>query len=140
MRVLYIEDEKDLRDCVSSILEEQGMDVVALSSSEGAIKRMNKCIPDIILLDQVLPGQNGIEFLSELKRHQKFAAIPVIMVTGVAGENAQIKALDFGADDYVVKPFFPNALAARIRAVARRFYKQSQVSELSSSSSSSSWS
>lgn len=128
MRILFIEDDQEVQDLVRNALTAEGMEVCAANSASGAIELIKNFLPDLILLDQMLPGQSGIEFLTDLRLNTEFCSIPVIMVTGLSGENEQVQALEFGADDYIVKPFSSRTLVARIRAVNRRANSDTHLS------------
>lgn len=119
MKVMVVEDERDIRDILKNLLEEEGFGVVALESATNLLLEIREHSPDLLLLDQILPGKNGIEALREI-RSSAFAHIPIIMVTGLSGEDDKVSALDVGADDYITKPFYPKELTARIKALARR--------------------
>lgn len=120
MRVLVIEDEQDVREVIVWELQEEGFEVMALGDGMNALRDIQAFSPDVILLDQNLPGKRGVDVVYEIRAHAVFRNIPVIMVTGVTGDIEKIQALDCGADDYVTKPFSAKELAARTRAVHRR--------------------
>ena len=119
-KVLVVEDEVELRDYLTSVLQGQGFVVEGVGSGEQAIRQVEVSVPNIILMDFRLPGKNGVETIKDLKANARFTQIPVIMVTGVDTEDDKVAALEVGADDYVVKPFQPKELGARIKAVLRR--------------------
>src|SRR5262245_27574486 len=112
MKVMVIEDEPDIRDILKNLLEEEGFEVVALDSGANIVGDIRDNQPDLLLLDHILPGKTGIEALREV-RTSAFAKLPIIMVTGLSGEDDKVSALDVGADDYVTKPFYPKELTAR---------------------------
>jgi DNA-binding response OmpR family regulator len=120
MKVMVVEDERDIRDILKNLLEEEGFQVIALADGLNIMEEIRANEPDLLLLDQILPGKTGIDALKEVRSSEKFANLPVIMVTGLSGEDDKVNALDVGADDYVTKPFYPKELAARIKALARR--------------------
>lgn len=120
MKVMVVEDERDIRDILKNLLEEEGFQVVAFENGMNILEDIRLNEPDLLLLDQVLPGKTGVEAVREVRSSQKFASLPIIMVTGLSGEDDKVNALDIGADDYVTKPFYPKELAARIKALARR--------------------
>jgi len=122
MKVMVVEDERDIRDILKNLLEEEGFDVVTLADGTNLMEEIRSQTPDLLLLDQILPGKTGIEALREVRASEKFHHLPVIMVTGLSGENDKVGALDVGADDYITKPFFPKELTARIKALARRSF------------------
>lgn len=120
MKVMIVEDEGDIREILKNLLEEEGFQVVALDNALNLVEELRFNQPDLLLLDQILPGKTGTEAVREVRASQKFALLPIIMVTGLSGEDDKVHALDLGADDYVTKPFYPKELAARIKALARR--------------------
>lgn len=120
MKVMVVEDEHDIRDILKTLLEDEGFVVVALENGLEIIEELNRNQPDLLLLDHVMPGKTGVEVVREVRGTERFAKLPIIMVTGLSGEEEKVAALDYGADDYVTKPFYPKELAARIKALARR--------------------
>jgi two-component system phosphate regulon response regulator PhoB len=120
MKVMVVEDERDIRDILKNLLEDEGFQVVALENGLNIIEDIRINQPDLLLLDQILPGKTGVEAMREVRANEAYAKLPIIMVTGLSGEDDKVNALDVGADDYVTKPFFPKELAARIKALARR--------------------
>jgi DNA-binding response OmpR family regulator len=120
MKVMVVEDERDIRDILKNLLEDEGFQVVALENGLNIIEDIRTNQPDLLLLDQILPGKTGVEAVREVRANEAYAKLPIIMVTGLSGEDDKVNALDVGADDYVTKPFFPKELAARIKALARR--------------------
>jgi two-component system phosphate regulon response regulator PhoB len=120
MKVMVVEDEHDIRDILKNLLEEEGFEVVALENGLRIMEELRAHTPDLLLLDQMLPGKTGVEAVREVRASEQFANLPIILVTGLSGEDDKVNALDLGADDYVTKPFYPKELAARIKALARR--------------------
>ncbi len=120
MKVMVVEDEADIREILRNLLEEEGFQVVALETGLNIMEELNQHRPDLLLLDQILPGKTGVEAVKEVRASNGFSKLPIIMVTGLSGEDDKVNALDLGADDYVTKPFYPKELAARIKALARR--------------------
>lgn len=118
--VLLIEDEQPIRDMIRFALSREGIDMVEAADVDSARRVLSSCLPDLILLDWMLPEISGIKFLKEIRKKQELAKIPVIMLTAKADEEDKIVGLEAGADDYVTKPFSPKELVARIRAVNRR--------------------
>ena len=117
---MVVEDESDIRDILQNLLEDEGFKVVALENAQTIIDEIQRHNPDLLLLDQMLPGKPGFEAVKEVRSNELFHGLPIIMVTGLSGEDDKVNALEIGADDYVTKPFYPKELAARIKAVARR--------------------
>lgn len=120
MKVMVVEDENDIRDILKNLLEEEGFQVVPLESGQTLLSDLKTYDPDLLLLDQVLPGKSGVDLIKEIRQTGQHNRLPIIMVTGLSGEDDKVAALDLGADDYVTKPFYPKELAARIKALARR--------------------
>ena len=120
LRVLIVEDEPDIREAVQASLQSEGFMVTALDNGMDVIPTMRQAKPDIVLLDQILPGKTGVEVVREMRAEQQFSRTPIMMVTGLAGEDDKVLALDIGADDYLTKPFSMKELSARIKALARR--------------------
>jgi two-component system OmpR family response regulator len=117
IRVLVVEDEEDILNIISYNLEIEGYIVIKSENGLDAWNKIEKNMPDIILLDIMIPGINGIELCKKIKTHYD---VPVIMVTAKAGELDAVLGLEIGADDYIRKPFSPRELIARLKAVLRR--------------------
>ena len=120
MKVMVVEDESDIRDILKNLLEEEGFQVVTLDNGLNLMEEIRNNQPDLLLLDHILPGKTGVDAVREVRASESFGRLPIIMVTGLSGEDDKVHALDLGADDYVTKPFYPKELAARIKALARR--------------------
>src|SRR5438876_10047045 len=119
-RVLVVEDEQDVAELIRYNLTREGYEVVVASNGADALKSARELLPEVILLDIMVPQLNGWEVCRRLKQEADTSAIPVIMVTGRVEEGDKVLGFELGADDYVTKPFSPRELVARIRAVARR--------------------
>lgn len=119
-RILVVDDEPDLLELVHYNLTRAGYDVVCVTSGEAALSHVRLQTPDLIVLDVLLPGADGLEVCRALRHHPQTAGIAIVMLTA-RGEDADIVAgLELGADDYLTKPFSPRVLLARIKAVLRR--------------------
>lgn len=118
--ILIVEDDLAIREMVASSLRSADYDVDECSDSETALTKIGDRLPDMILLDWMLPGQSGIEFARRLKREDATSDVPIIMLTAKGEEHDKVRGFDSGVDDYVSKPFSPRELVARIRAVLRR--------------------
>ncbi len=119
-RILAVEDEEDIRELIRFNLGKEGFSVTCAATGEDALRSAAANPPDLILLDLMLPGIGGFDVCRGFKRDPRTAAVPVVMLTA-KGEDADIVAgLELGAEDYIVKPFSPKVLAARIRSVLRR--------------------
>lgn len=119
-RILIVEDEADIRELVRYNLEREGFGVSEAESGEKGFKAITKKAPDLILLDLMLPGKDGMQICRELKQDDKTRSIPVVMMTARGEESDIVAGLELGAEDYIVKPFSPKVLVARVKAVLRR--------------------
>jgi two-component system phosphate regulon response regulator PhoB len=119
-RILIVEDEADLALMLRYNLESEGFAVRAASSGDEAVEAMHEGLPDLILLDWMLPGLSGIELCRRWRSREETARIPIIMITARGEEEERVRGLDTGADDYVVKPFSVPELVARVQALLRR--------------------
>ncbi len=128
--ILIIEDEPAIRDMVGFALERAGFAWDAAGDAEEGQARIADGAPDLILLDWMLPGMSGVDLARRMKRDELTAKIPIIMLTAKGEEADRVRGLEVGADDYVVKPFSPRELVARIQAVLRRTRPEEQASEL----------
>ncbi len=118
--ILIVEDEEPIRQMMRFSLERAGFQVFEVGDARAARLAITDRLPDLVLLDWMLPGMSGIDFARELKAAEATRELPIIMVTARAEEENRVRGLDFGCDDYVIKPFSPAELVARIRAVLRR--------------------
>jgi two-component system, OmpR family, phosphate regulon response regulator PhoB len=119
-RVLIVEDEAALVTMLRYNLEKEGFDVDEAIDGEEALLRIAERKPDVVLLDWMLPLVSGIEVCRQIRRAPRTRTLPVIMLTARGEEGDRVRGLDSGADDYIVKPFSPTELVARVRAVMRR--------------------
>jgi two-component system, OmpR family, phosphate regulon response regulator PhoB len=119
-RVLIVEDEPSIRDMVAFALRKAGMEAIHAADARSAQTAVGDQIPDLILLDWMLPGMTGIELARRFRRDDLTRDIPIIMLTARGEETDRVNGLEAGVDDYVVKPFSARELVARIRAVMRR--------------------
>lgn len=118
--ILIIEDEADISELIRYNLEKEDYRVTTASSGEDGLKAAFPDCPDLIILDLMLPGLDGLEVCRALKRNDETKSIAIVMLTAKTEESDIIVGLELGADDYVTKPFSPKVLIARIRAVLRR--------------------
>jgi two-component system phosphate regulon response regulator PhoB len=119
-KILVVEDHKDTRELLKYNLSASGFDVAAAEDGQSGLNLAEAFKPEIILLDLMMPGMDGLEVCRHLKSNPELSRIPVIMLTAKGEEIDKIVGLELGADDYVVKPFSPRELALRIKAVLRR--------------------
>lgn len=121
--IYLVEDDDNIRKLVSYALSKEGFEVQGYSAPKEFWKGIEAELPELILLDIMLPGEDGLSVLEKLKSHVKTEGIPVIMLTAKGSEFDKVTGLDMGADDYVAKPFGTMELISRVRAVLRRFEK-----------------
>lgn len=115
-----VEDDNDIRDIEIYTIVSTGLDARGFSNGSDMFNALSSETPDLIILDVMLPGQDGVEILKQLKTNAATADIPVIMATAKSTEYDKVKSLDIGADDYLVKPFGMMEMISRIKAVLRR--------------------
>lgn len=128
--ILIIDDERDLLELVRYNLEKERFDVIVASDGQSGLDIAQRHRPDLIVLDLMMPGVDGLEVCRRLRGDERTARIPMIMLTARATEADRIVGLEMGADDYVTKPFSPRELVARVKAVLRRTTVQQQTSEV----------
>lgn len=119
-RVLIIEDEEEIQELLAYNLAKEGYQVERASSGEEAFERIRRSSPDLLLLDLMLPGMDGLSLCQALKKDDQTSSIPLIMLTAKSEEADIVVGLEMGADDYITKPFSPRVLLARIKSVLRR--------------------
>jgi len=129
--VLVIEDEEDIQQLVTFNLVKEGFRVRCADSGEDGLRLAGSLLPDLVLLDIMLPGIDGLAVLRQLKQTPKLARVPVIMLSAKGEEQDIVNGLNLGADDYVPKPFSPKVLVARIHSVLRRQRTTDQPQEAS---------
>ncbi len=118
--ILVVEDEVDIQEIVSYNLEKAGFTVASVDSGEAALQLIRKELPDLVVLDLMLPGMDGLEVCRLLKQDASTRDLPILMLTARAEEVDRVVGLELGADDYVVKPFSARELTLRIQAILRR--------------------
>jgi DNA-binding response OmpR family regulator len=128
--ILVIDDEKDLIELVRYNLEKEGFDVIAASDGKSGLEIAQRHKADLILLDVMMPGMDGLEVCRRLRADERTSRVPTIMLTSRATEADRIVGLEMGSDDYVTKPFSPRELVARVKAVLRRTTMQGQPPEI----------
>lgn len=119
-RILIVEDEPAIRELVSVNLRHAGYTVSEAETAEAARAQLDAALPDLVLLDWMLPGQSGVDFAKKLRADPRTSTLPIVMLTARAQEGDKLQGFDVGADDYVTKPFSPRELLARVRALLRR--------------------
>jgi phosphate regulon transcriptional regulator PhoB len=119
-KILIVEDEHDLIKLLKYNLEKEGFKVAHTTDGSLALAEIRRETPDLVILDLMLPGMDGLEVCRQLRRQDRFASIPVLMLTARSEEADRVVGLEIGADDYVTKPFSMRELIARVRALLRR--------------------
>ena len=119
-KILIVDDEEDLLELVRYTLAKEGHSITCVDTGEKAIDSVQRKLPDLIVLDLMLPGIDGLEVCRRLKRDSKTREVPIIMLTAKSEERDVITGLDGGADDYITKPFSPRVLLARVKSLLRR--------------------
>ena len=124
-KILLVEDEEDILELVRYNLDREGYRVIAVATGEKALKALKEETYDLVVLDLMLPGVDGLEVCKRIKSDPETGDVPVIMLTARSEEADVVTGLELGADDYITKPFSPRVLTARLRAVLRRKSSQS---------------
>jgi two-component system phosphate regulon response regulator PhoB len=119
-RILIVEDEEAIREMIKMALEDQPFELIEAKDTKDADRCIAQVIPTLILLDWMLPGRSGIEYVKKLRSDPTTESIPMILLTARAEEENKIKGFDVGVDDYITKPFSPRELVLRIKAMLRR--------------------
>jgi len=129
-KVLVVDDEASIREMLVLALEISGFECLEAADIHEAYRLITDELPDMVLLDWMLPGGSGIKLLRRLKKEEATQTLPVIMLTARSHEDNVIQGLEVGADDYITKPFAPKELIARIKAILRRVSSEEAGSEL----------
>lgn len=119
-RVLIVEDEAAIAELISINLRHNGFQPTWAMDSESAQRELDAVLPDVILLDWMLPGESGLSLARKWRKDERTKSVPILMLTARSDESDRVAGLDAGADDYIVKPFSTKEMLARIRAVLRR--------------------
>jgi len=119
-RILVVEDEPAIAELISVNLRHNGFQPIWVMDGETAQREIDEVLPDVILLDWMLPGESGLHLARKWRQSPRIKMVPILMLTARGDEADRVAGLDTGADDYIVKPFSPRELLARIRAVLRR--------------------
>ena len=128
-RILLIEDEPDIAEVLQYNLQKEGFDVELSSRGDSGLEALRRQAPDLILLDLMLPGVDGLELTRLLKRDAGTSRIPIVMLTARGEEVDRIVGLELGADDYISKPFSPREVVLRVKAVLRRLQPEESPSD-----------
>jgi two-component system, OmpR family, alkaline phosphatase synthesis response regulator PhoP len=127
--VLVIEDDEDIQELVSYNLTKEGYQTTCVGSGEEGLKTVKSKLPNLVLLDLMLPGIDGLEICKLIKADPKTQHIPIVMLTAKGEESDVVTGLELGAEDYITKPFSPKVLVARIRTILRRKGKPAATDE-----------
>ncbi|WP_425807942.1 response regulator [Desulfitobacterium sp. Sab5] len=130
MTILVVDDEEPIQELLKFNLENEGYNVLIAFDGPAALKMIEEKRPDLVVLDVMLPGMDGLEVCNQLRQNSKLRDLPVIMLTAKGEEIDKVLGLELGADDYLTKPFSPRELLARIRARLRRIRPQAQDNEI----------
>jgi two-component system phosphate regulon response regulator PhoB len=130
-KILVVEDDDAIRGMLVVVLEQAGYWPVVAADTEKAQKLLDNDLPDLVLLDWMLPGISGVEWARRLKKDPVYRELPIILLTARGEEEDKVRGLEVGADDYMTKPFSPKELVARIRAVLRRSGKMQDLAPIS---------
>ena len=118
--VLIVEDEPEIREMLNFSLTRAGFTVIEAATGEMALQRLDTDLPDILIVDWMLPGMSGVELAKRIRRDELTSALPLLMLTARSEETDVLKSFESGIDDYMSKPFSPKELVARIKALLRR--------------------
>ena len=119
-RILIVEDEPSIAELIAINLSHAGFEVQKALQTDVAANMMRDELPNLLILDWMLPGKSGVQFARELRANERTRSLPILMLTAKSEENDKVLGLDSGADDYVTKPFSPKELVARVKALLRR--------------------
>lgn len=119
-RILIIEDDRPTSELIRDAMEHEGFDVVVVGDGNSGLAQVRKTPPDLLLLDLMLPKLSGLEVCKQIRNDPDLNRLPILMLTSRGDESDRVVGLELGADDYVVKPFSPRELLARVRALLRR--------------------
>jgi two-component system phosphate regulon response regulator PhoB len=119
-RILVVEDEAPIREMLCFVLDQKGYETIEAEDYADGLAKVREPYPELIVLDWMMPGGSGIQFIKQLKQDEVTRQIPVVMLTARGEEEDKVRGLEAGADDYITKPFSPKELTARLHAVMRR--------------------
>jgi len=129
-KILIVEDEPEIRELLSFTLSREGYDVLEAETAEAALLKMDSRMPDLAVVDWMLPGMDGVELARRIRRDEVGSDLPIIMLTARGDEPDKLKSFASGVDDYITKPFAPKELVARMKAILRRSSSQEAGGEL----------
>lgn len=123
VKILLVEDDPDICEILQYNLEQEGYEIRVIQDGKDALEEITKNPPDLILLDLMLPGMNGLEVARIIRKDEHTSNIPIIMITARSEEMDVLQGLEMGADDYITKPFRPREVIARVKALLRRHHR-----------------
>lgn len=118
--ILVVEDDSEIRELLVFTLTREGYNVIEADTAEVALQKLDSRVPDLILVDWMLPGMDGVELAKRLRREELTTQTPLVMLTARGEETDKLKSFAGGIDDYITKPFSPQELLARVKALLRR--------------------
>jgi len=134
-KILIADDEPDILEILQFNLQQEGYDVTTAKSGDDAIEKAKKTEPDLIILDIMMPGKNGMETCRQLRTMPAFQQTLIVFLTAMSDESTEIRGLETGADDYITKPISPKVLLSKVNALFRRIHKETseiiQVGDIS---------
>ena len=130
LSILLVEDDIAIRELLKDILEQADFEVLLAGDTQKALTLIQQKVPDLLLLDWMLPGMSGIEWARRLRKDERYATLPIIMLTARGEVEDKIRSLDTGLDDHITKPFSSRELVARVRAVLRRSGKLEKLNRI----------
>ena len=130
MKVIILVDGRDAQGSLKNFLEQEGLEVIVFENELTILERIRLIKPDLILLDQILPGKNSTEAVRKVRGHDLYSTLPIIMVSDLSDEDDKVSALNIGVDVYMTKPFSQKELVARIKAMVRRPVRDKENSVL----------
>lgn len=125
--IFIVEDDENIREMESYALRNSGYDVIGFASGRELSEKLSTTVPELILLDIMLPGEDGLSILKRLRTSEKTRRVPIILVTAKTTELDKVRGLDMGADDYISKPFGIMELVSRVKALLRRVGRDEQI-------------
>jgi len=128
--IAVVDDEEDIVDLITHHLERERFKVEPFYDGESILEYVKKTKPDLVILDLMLPGVDGLEVCKFLKKDEQTNTIPIIMLTAKGSETDRVVGLELGADDYIIKPFSPRELVARVKTVLRRIEAKQQAAKI----------
>ena len=129
-KVYIVDDEPDISELVAVNLEKSGFSALQFEKGETFFQKLVEEIPDLIILDIMLPDSDGFEICKQLKSNEQYSHIPIIMLSAKGAELEKVLGLEIGADDYVTKPFSPRELVARVKAILRRENQETKTKQI----------